>query len=65
MGIERRRVKGQRSVYPQWHQRTVPVTVTRIVCDCGTLMYEGPPPTFCAVSCPHCGAVRDMKRKAP
>lgn len=48
---------------PYWHRSQVVKTVERLFCPCGCLMYEGPKPTFCAVSCPKCKRITEIPGK--
>lgn len=38
-------------------------SIERLYCPCGTIVYEGPKPTFARVSCPKCKQVIDLRRK--
>ena len=48
---------------PYWHRSQTVKTLERLYCPCGCLMYEGPKPTFAAVSCPKCKRVTQVERR--
>jgi hypothetical protein len=61
--MERRTIRGDRSVTPYWHQsQSLRIVKQQLFCPCGTLVYSGPKPTFARVSCPKCRQVMDVRR---
>ena len=61
--MHKRTVRNNRNTHVQWHRRAVLKSVEELKCpNDGTLMYQGPKPTFAAVSCPTCKAVWPVKR---
>jgi hypothetical protein len=59
--MKHRTIPGDRSLTPYWHKSQVVKTVERLFCPCGCLVYEGPKPTFSAVSCPKCKRVTQLR----
>lgn len=63
--MDKRTVKNNRSVNVQWHRRGVLKEVQQLNCPVdGTVLYQGPPPNFRAVSCPTCKAVFQVNRES-
>jgi len=58
--MERRSIKGNRSLTPYWHRSQGVQALQRLVCPCGALVYEGPAPDFPRVSCPKCKKVMEV-----
>lgn len=62
--MDRAKIRGNRNVYVQRHRRVVLQSVETLTCPTdGTVIYQGPKPTFAAVSCPKCKAVWPVNRK--
>lgn len=59
--MERRTIRGDRNMAPQWHRSQTIKSMERLYCPCGTLVYEGPKPTFARVSCPTCKKIMDVR----
>lgn len=60
--MERRKIRGNRSMFPQWHQSQSVKVAERLYCLCGALMYEGPKPNFTRISCPKCKKITELER---
>lgn len=60
--MERRTIRGGPSLTPYWHRTQSIGTRHRLLCPCGTLIYEGPKPNFSRISCPSCKGVWDVPK---
>jgi len=63
--MEHRQVPGDPRFNPQWHRETKIKQVNnshRLMCPCGTLLYEGKKPDFPRISCPTCKKVFEVDR---
>lgn len=60
--MERRTIRGSRSLFPQWHRAQTVGVVEKLFCVCGALMYEGPKPKFTRISCPRCKKITEIER---
>lgn len=60
--MKRKRLRGERKPYAAWHAESGIKSYHELKCSaCGAVMYQGPKPTFAAISCPGCRQVWDLR----